>query len=484
MGKQELTRRELLQAGLGVLASATLPSSVTAAVPFQPQTGSEAGAASTLPNVVYIFADQLRACSVGCYGNDEVDTPRIDAFATEGARFANSVSTSPLCTPHRACLMTGRYPHVTGVTLNDIKLPPAETCIAEVFQDNGYRTGYVGKWHLDGPTENMVEDPGWVSLRDRQGFRHWMGFNLAHVYYDSKYYRGKDPTIQQIPPGLYEPDFQTDEAIRFITANRKRAFCLFLSLGPPHQQTLGKDLPPGGDYTFPYNPASLTLRPNVDHPDPDYVRQEYADYYGMVSNFDWNVGRILDTLETLRLTNRTIVVVSSDHGDLLGSHFTTAAKYRLRAKTRIQAESLDVPFALRFPSKIGPQVVNDVFTSVDIMPTLLGLCRLPIPDGVMGRDFSPLLTRGRPPADPPWGPVPSTESALIGMFERPWVGVRTPEYSLECLKASFEPTSLYQNTVDPFQLTNVVDDPAYQEIKDALYQEFLAWAAYVGLEPG
>ena len=182
--------------------------------------------------------------------------------------------------------MTGRYPTVTGIEANDAKLPLEEVGIAEVFRDHGYMTQYIGKWHLNGETPDPLADPGWVEPDDRQGFKKWLAFNYAHVYYRSKYYLNDDPTLRTIPEGEYEPDFQTDRAIQFITNHHDRQFCLFLSIGTPHPKCLnsGDLLPPGGDdYEFPYDPDSLTLRPNVDYADLDSAREKYADYLDNVT---------------------------------------------------------------------------------------------------------------------------------------------------------------------------------------------------------
>jgi arylsulfatase A-like enzyme len=480
--KQEITRREFLKLGLEALAGAAVPSSMAHSLPVDESVNArEEVEGNAAPNLVFIFADQLRACSVGCYQNDQVSTPHIDQLASQGVRFTNAISTSPLCGPFRACLMTGRYPTATGIVTNEIKLSPGETGLAEVFRENGYRTGYIGKWHLNGPSPAPVIDPGWVAPKDRQGFQNWTAFNKGHVYYGGKYYKDRDPTLRTIPPGVYEPDFQTDEAIRFITANRRRKFCLFVSIGTPHQQSAGSDLPPGGDYTFPYDPQALSLRPNVDYPDEEYAQQEYADYYGIVSNFDWNVGRILAALQDLQLEAQTIVVVTSDHGDYLGSHYSLLERFR--GKSEIYAECLDVPFLLRFPPAIEPGEVDQMFTSVDIMPTLLGLCKLPIPQGVMGRDFTPLLVKGENPGEPPFGPTPSQESALVGMFADDWVGVRTAEFTLACDRLTLAPSTLFHNTQDPYQMTNLVDDPAYLPVREELRQEMIAWLEYVDYPP-
>ena len=466
----KLTRREFLRASMAAVAGSAL-------APLLRELPAAAEAESVRPNLVYIMADQLRACSVGCYGNGEIDTPNIDTLAAEGALFTNAVSTSPLCSPHRACLITGRYPNITGVVRNDEVLPRSETSIAEVLAGARYRTLQIGKWHLNGPTPDPTFDPGWVAPEDRQGFDRWVAFNCAHVYYDGKYYVDGDPVVRQIPAGVYEPDFQTDQAIQFITANRLSRFCVFLSFGPPHPHQAGQYLPPGGDYHFPYDPDTLTLRPNVDYPDVQTARQEYADYYGVTSNIDWNVGRVMAALNALRLARNTIVVLSSDHGDLLGSQYGRTGRFN--AKGYLYAESLNVPFVLRYPARVTPAVVPELFTSVDIMPTLLGLCGVPVPGGVMGRDFSRRLVWGLPPTEPPWGAVPSTSSVLVGMFQGSWVGIRTAEYSFGCIGPNLTPKLLFHDAIDPYQLTNRVGDPEYQPVREALQLELHAWLDYV-----
>lgn len=379
--------------------------------------------------------------------------------------------------------MTGRYPSQHGVCGNNVKLPPEEVCIAEVLGAAGYRTCYIGKWHLDGQYPNPP-DPGWVAPEDRQGFQTWVAYNCAHMYYDSLYYLNRCTDPRRIPHGAYEPDWQTAKAVQWITRCQHQPFFLVLSIGTPHPVgAAGSDLPPGGDYHFPYEPSTLTLRPNVDYPDLHYARQEYADYYGIISNIDWNVGRLLTRLEQLGLAEETVVVFSSDHGDFLGSHYGEVGRFR--GKALFYNEVVDVPFILRWPGHVEPMLVPGAFTSVDIMPTLLGLCVLPVPEGVMGRDFSPVLTGSGPPIEPPWGPVPSTESALTGAyFPAGWMAVRTEDYTLSVAGRSYDPVALYHNTVDSYQLANVVDDPAYAPIRDALYDELMAWMGYVGMPVG
>lgn len=140
------------------------------------------------PNVVYILTDQWRASAFGYAGDPNVKTPNIDQFAEEAVNFSNAVSVSPVCTPHRAALMTGRYPTSTGMFLNDLYLPDEELCMAEIFKTKGYDTGYLGKWHLDGHGRLNNVEP-----KRRQSFDYWKALECSHNYNKMPYYENDDP---------------------------------------------------------------------------------------------------------------------------------------------------------------------------------------------------------------------------------------------------------------------------------------------------
>jgi arylsulfatase A-like enzyme len=484
MRDPKLTRRQFLRASAAVLAGMALPRLSKASPGAQGGPTPAESVEMQRPNIIFIFADQLRACSVGCYGNPEVSTPHIDQLATEGVLFLNAISESPLSSPYRACLYTGRYPTVTDVMAGGFSLPVDEITLAQVLGPLGYHTGFIGKWYVEGhpPGFDPCVDPGYVIPERRHGFKYFLGFNFAHVYYGGQYYLNNDPILRQIPPGVYEADFQTDRAIDFIAAYQAEPFCLFVSTGPPHQTNCqGNPDPPGGDYHFPYDPDSLTLRPNMNQGEPGAKRAAYARCYGMTSNFDWNVGRIVATLDSLGLADNTILCVSSDHGDTIGSHYVELG---YSGKKNIFAESLNVPLILRYPARIAPQVVQGVFRAVDVMPTLLGLSDAPVPSGVMGFDWSPFLLRGEPPLDSPWAPSPSRDRLLAGMFiqdvpNQDWVGVVSPQYTYECRRVSREPTRLFDNFNDPYQMANLVNDPGYASLRAelaALTDSWMNWA--------
>ncbi|MGD9496586.1 MAG: sulfatase-like hydrolase/transferase, partial [Armatimonadota bacterium] len=179
------------------------------------------------PNLLFVFADQMRAQACGFMGNRQVRTPHMDRMAQQGVVFENAVSTCPVCTPYRASMLTGRYPLTCGMVMNDVRLPSEEVTIAEVLRDAGYRTGYIGKWHLDGPYRGGFTPPG----PRRQGFDYWAAANCTHAYMNSFYYRD-DP--EPIPIEGYDADHHTDLAIDYKREHSSERFCLFVSWGPPH----------------------------------------------------------------------------------------------------------------------------------------------------------------------------------------------------------------------------------------------------------
>src|SRR5690554_4633373 len=161
------------------------------------------------PNIVFILADQWRASALGYAGDPNVATPNLDRLAKESLNFRNAVSVCPVCTPYRASLLTGRYPTSTGMFLNDANLPESELCIAEVLQNSGYKTGYIGKWHLDGHGRK-----GYIPPERRKGFEYWKVAECDHNYNHSHYYSGHSKEMRYWDG--YDVFAQTKDASQFI----------------------------------------------------------------------------------------------------------------------------------------------------------------------------------------------------------------------------------------------------------------------------
>ena len=417
------------------------------------------------PNVVFIFPDQMRGEAMHCAGNSDVITPNLDRFASEGTLFTNAISNTPLCVPSRGTLLTGRYPLSHRAVTNDLPLDENEVSIAEVLKEKGYNTGYIGKWHLDGVPRDKFTPPG----KRRFGFDYWAAWECHHNYFNGKYYRDTPDPIHI--PG-YEPDFQTDLAIKYIKDHKDHPFFLFVSPGTPHNPY---ELVPQ-KYKDMYTSSRLTLRPNCAGED----RRAIADYYAAITSLDWNIGRILTAIEELSIADDTIVIFTSDHGDMLWSQ----GKIR---KEQPWEESIRIPFIIRWPHHIPEGVKTDALLSlVDIMPSLLSLCGVSTPNCVQGVDLSSVIVGNSlnlQEAILLTEPVVGGEGLWNGIRE--WRGVRTKRYTYARWQNG-KVWVLYDNLKDPYQLNNLAEKERAKNLRDRLENilqdllrktndEFLPW---------
>ena len=206
------------------------------------------------PNILYVFADQWRAQSLGYAGCSQVRTPHLDAFAQRSLNLPQAVANTPVCAPYRATLISGLMPDKHGVFLNDAALDPTIPSFGKVFRDAGYDTAWVGKWHVDGQ--------GWytpIPPERRHGFKHWRALELTHTYNHSQYYGHEDNELRTWEG--YDAIAQTDDLIKWIQSGRdsSKPFCAALSWGPPHSPY---DTAPES-YQALYHPDSIELPPNV-----------------------------------------------------------------------------------------------------------------------------------------------------------------------------------------------------------------------------
>jgi arylsulfatase A-like enzyme len=419
------------------------------------------------PNLLFVFADQMRGQDMRCAGNEQMITPNMDKLASQGIRLTNAISTFPVCCPYRASLMTGKFPISHGVVTNGPPLSEDHLCIAEVLKANGYQTGYIGKWHLNGhagpnPEKLQYVPPG----PKRQGFDYWAAANILHQYFNSYYYRDTD---EKIPINGWEPDTQTDLAINYMQEHKdKGPFCLFLSWGPPHDPYIAPE-----KYQKMYDPEKLKLRENVFDATKgtSYAnRQVIATYYAAITSLDWNMGRLMEALDNLGITENTIVVFTSDHGAMLYSLY-------LFHKQWPYEESISVPFIIRYPQKLKAGQVNDVLLGTpDIMPTLLALMSVDIPETVEGRDLSKFLLGTTTEPEP--------DSVLIQVITpcgrvmdrtgmRAWRGVRTKRYTFA--RFHDEDWVLLDNKYDPYQKRNLIYNKAYKPLRDELNTKLEQW---------
>lgn len=406
------------------------------------------------PNVVFVLADQWRADALGYAGNRQVQTPHIDRLAGESINFTHALAGIPVCCPARACLLTGQYALTHGVFVNDVHLGGDRWHIAEAFADGDYDTAYIGKWHVDGRGRSAYIPP-W----DRKGFDYWKALECTHTYNDSKYYAGDSE--EQLTWEGYDAIAQTRDAQAYIRehAQDEKPFFLFLSWGPPHApyETAPER------YRQMYSADDIQLRPNVPEGMAAQAREWLAGYYAHCTALDDCVGDLLATLDEAGIADDTIFVFTSDHGDMLGSQGQTK-------KQRPWDESIRVPFLLRYPGRFGREGSRHpgLLDTVDLMPTLLSLCGLPIPWSVEGLDFAPYLESGEDPSGGaaliqcihPFGQFASVDGG------RAYRGLRTRRYTY--VRTLDGPWLLYDNETDPYQMTNLAGKREYAALQRSL----------------
>jgi arylsulfatase A-like enzyme len=366
------------------------------------------------PNLLFVFSDQQRRQAVGFAGADPVQTPHLDRFARESVVVDHALACCPICTPNRGIMMTGLYPTRTGVYANDQGLAPDCPTIGHDLRQAGYWTGYIGKWHIHA-------GDCFVPRAYRSGFDYWHATNCNHEVFTQKYWEeGPDPVLDV--PG-WQPPHETAVAQRCLRERPKgQPFALFVAYTPPHN-THGPgfdrhaevELPPDQaaamhaagyplemQYHAPeewergYRSQELPRRGNVPG---DYAQAALPGYLGSCTAIDHEFGVLLQSLAEAGLADNTIVVYTSDHGEMLGSHG------RMQ-KSSWHEESVGVPLLVRWPGQLAPRRLPLVFNSLDWVPTLLGLLGIAPARPLDGSDLTTDLHAG----------AGEERAALLGYF--------------------------------------------------------------------
>lgn len=420
------------------------------------------------PNIIFVFSDQQRYSSLGCTGNPVVKTPTIDRLAAEGMLFRQAFSSCPICSPYRGQILTGRYSHCNGVLDNEYEMRHDQTTLPQALKKAGYQTAYVGKWHLGYPP---------YPADKRYGFDYMAAYNCDHDYYTIQYHENEDGPY---PMEGWAPSVETDLAIRYMenhVSQNDEPFCLVMSWGPPHWPY--EKYPE--EYAL-YKPEDVDVYPNVPQDSEAVARQDTAHYYGNITGLDAQMGRLLDWLERSGLRENTILCYSSDHGDHIWSHGygkccdNDMPHNKHASKATPYEESIHIPFILSYPKRVEQGTSTDIlFNSVDVMPTLLGLAGVEIPEGVQGTDLShaALQTEG-PEPDSVYlqilGPGWPTRRQWVGF----WRGVRTDRWTYARWLDS-EDIWLFDREKDPYEMTNLAGNPDYAEIQQQLEHRLKQW---------
>lgn len=439
------------------------------------------------PNLIYVFADQLRFSSVGFNGDPLAQTPCLDRLAGESANMVNACSNHPVCAPYRASLLTGKYTTGTGMVINEIRINPNHKTFAHQLNDAGYETSYIGKWHMYAnqlghhyDVKNSYIPKG----KDRLGFNgYFAAYNFHHEYYSPKAYYHLD-SPEKLYYDKYEPDAQTDMAIERIKAHREsgKPFALFLSYGTPHDPWTKDNVP--AEYYERFKDVDFPLPPNYKkHNDPHadvwakflpgrrkQLPENKRVYYAMCANLDYNVGRLCRAVSEAGLWEDTVFVFTSDHGEMFGAQGR-------HAKNIFYDEAARVPFLIKWAGHIPCGVNKTGFGTVDIMQTLLSIMGISAPDTAEGTDISESILNGTFTQNPCL--LMGTGPTAIYGNGREWRALRTERYTFATYKIDRK-KFLFDNIADPYQTVNLADKAEYKDLLSQLESKMLSMMQDIG----
>lgn len=418
-------------------------------------------------NVVVFFTDQQRADCMGAYGNPCGLTPNFDRMAKRGTFAEYAFTPQPVCGPARGALQTGKYATTIGIHHNRILLQNHRS-MADYFNEAGYHTGYIGKWHLGSTTFAVPE-------QERAGYQYWLGANsleTASTVYNTVVYGNDDQPVKL--PG-YRVDALTDAAIRYIDAHQEEPFFLFLSFLEPHVENPHDSYPSpevDRDTDYPFMPRDLAALGGSS-------QAHLPGYYNMVKRLDAALGRVQDALKSLGLAEDTIVLFSSDHG----CHFKTRNK---EYKRSCHDSSIRIPLAIDGGVFSGGGCLQGMVSLVDIAPTLLDACGIPVPGDMQGRSVMPLL-RDRRAADWPDDIFVQISESQLGRSIR----TRRWKYSVEApdrdpwndsCSSRYVETFLYDLEHDPHELVNLIGYASHRKVADVMAERLKKRMAEIGEE--
>ncbi|MBD3197205.1 MAG: sulfatase-like hydrolase/transferase [Candidatus Lokiarchaeota archaeon] len=430
------------------------------------------------PNILFVFTDQQRFDSMGCYGQPLEVTPNLDRLAKNGVLFKNAFSCQPVCGPARSCLQTGLYATQTGCYRNGVALPTDMRTIAHILSDNGYSVGYIGKWHLASNGLPTYEDIGpQVDYRTkpipkerRGGYNdYWLASDLLE--FTSHPYKGHlfNEDMKKVVFNKYRVDALTDFTLEYLeNANKDQPFFLFLSYLEPHQQN---------DYKKFIGPKYSEDKFS-DYEIPDDLKgkkgdweKNYPDYLGCCHSIDTNFGRINEKLKELCLLNNTIILYTSDHG----CHFKTRNR---EYKRSCHESSIHIPLIIKGGSFKGAKKVDKLVSLIDLPPTILSCAKIQPPNYMEGRDLEVLTQKKHNDWDDEiFIQISESQIGRAIRTEKWKYSICDPERNgfLYSKSKVYQEDYLYDLQNDPFEQRNLIENPEYNDIKMTLKEKLLGF---------
>ena len=416
-------------------------------------------------NILFIFADQMHKFALGCMGTDDILTPNLDKLANDGVLFKNAYSNCPICSPFRVNLFSGMYAAQTGAYNNEAIVPDNCVSLADEFNRNDYLTSYIGKWHIGATGNRPIPENLRAGFTDFIGYQCYNGFNDNVSFYDEQNIEHKYDS--------HRTDVTTDIAIERLNKIDDSPFAMFVSYQSPHYPEQ-----PSPEFEKLYKNKTIKLRKNCINIDPytktaspptpenleqcaDYVKygnnlNEYLKlYYAMVTQVDDGIGRIIETLEKLGKRENTVIVFTSDHGDMQGAH-------GLKNKCQPYEESAGIPLIINDPDGLKGSVREDLVSCIDLYPTCLELAGISTEEKLPGNNLTPLI----------YNKNESINKPVFSEF-RKWLMVRVGNYKMVFNKELNKKTMLFDLEKDPYEMENLINNPDYKNIYTQLENNIL-----------
>jgi arylsulfatase A-like enzyme len=462
-------------------------------------------AAQRKPNLILFLPDQQRADTIACYRGAKVHAPNLNKLASESVVFERAYVTHPVCTPSRSSLMTGTWPHINGCTRNSVPLDRRFRVFPELMEDRDYRAAYIGKWHLgeEGPIGRGFDE--WVSTDDHGDYTNFL--ISQSITPDKQNGRFSELAISNLPIELSRPKFLEQHACEFIEKHQRDPFILVVGFVEPHSPYNGPlndehpldqieldataTRPESEDIPLRYRlmrewqqaeavldrerlPTQLFFGVN-----PEEYRSIKQRYLGLVTLVDQSIGAVLACLERFGLTENTIVVHTSDHGDSLGAH-------HLFGKETMFEEATRVPLLVRLPGQRASKTVPHPVSHIDFVPTLLDLLGQPNHPQCAGKSLLPLITEEASERENvllEWAPNRTKVKKGTKLARRRLVKRAVEEFTRTivtpngwklCLRDK-DLNELYNQKDDPVEMRNLYADRQYASVISHLADEIHRW---------
>ena len=434
-------------------------------------------------NIIFYFTDQQRADTCGCFGQPLDITPNLDSLAKEGVKFAHAYSPQPVCGPCRALFQTGKYPTETGCFRNNIMLPKGVKTLADYIEEAGYETAYIGKWHLasDGELEKAPVIDYTITAIPKELRGGYTGFwRTADVLeFTSHGYDGYvfDENDNRIDFKGYRADCIMDMALQFFDQyDRKKPFFMTISQIEPHHQNDHKHYegPHGSkekykNFVLPGDLAALKGN----------AAEEYPDYLGQCASLDENLGRLIERLKEEHLYENTVIIFASDHG----SHFMTRnTDSHLHGyddyKRTCHAAATHVPLVIAGGPYQGGKEVEELVSTESLPKTILAIAGVDVGDAMIGEKLLDVVcgkTDNRP--DEVFSQISESRVGRCIRTRHYLYSVYAPDKDGGACAASdlYADDFLYDLRTDPYELNNLIHDPAYDKVRLELREKLLGW---------